>query len=105
MKPRKAKRTKGKPGKQARGKPVKRTTSKAASRASIKGAMPRRKLSMEAILTCPDCGTKQQGIIPQGKCIPFYECKGCDDLIFSERKCCVFCEFSETECPVAHVKV
>ena len=63
------------------------------------------KLPMNAILTCPDCGTKQEGTIPEGKCIPFYQCTGCGDMIFSEEKCCVFCEYSDTECPVAHVQV
>lgn len=56
---------------------------------------------MKATLICPKCGHKQEEEIPSDACVPFYKCGGCGELISAKDKCCVFCEYSDTKCPVS----
>lgn len=57
-----------------------------------------------AILTCPKCGHKQESEIPDSKCLPFYKCDKCGEVISvpkDSKECCVICEYSDTKCPIA----
>jgi len=55
------------------------------------------------ILTCPKCGHKQKDEIPGEKCVPFYKCEGCNELISAKPpSCCVFCSYGDRTCPVSH---
>ena len=56
-----------------------------------------------ANLTCPKCGHKQPAVVPQDQCVPFYRCKGCKETLAAKESCCVFCDYSDEQCPVAHV--
>ena len=57
-----------------------------------------------ANLTCPKCGHKQAAEIPADQCVSFYACDGCGETIAANNEsCCVFCDYSDEECPVAHV--
>ncbi len=60
---------------------------------------------MKSTLTCPQCGHKQEGDIPEGSCIPFYVCDGCKERIKAiGEDCCVFCSHGDKVCPVGHRK-
>lgn len=53
------------------------------------------------ILTCPECGHRQHGIIPTTSCVPFYACDGCKKIIRAEGEdCCVFCSYGDRPCPL-----
>jgi len=55
----------------------------------------------KAILTCLECGAKEEIEIPKDKCLPFYKCKACKKLIFAPKEsCCVICSYSDKKCPV-----
>ncbi len=51
-------------------------------------------------VTCPNCSKKQRMEIPTDKCIPFYKCTGCNQMI-KAKSCCVFCDYGDTLCPVS----
>lgn len=54
-----------------------------------------------AMLTCPNCGHKQQGEIPTDSCVPFYVCEGCQQTIKAAGdECCVFCSYADKQCPL-----
>ncbi len=56
----------------------------------------------KAKLTCPKCGHKQSIEIPTDKCIPFYFCDGCGEMIQAKKdSCCVVCDYSDAKCPVS----
>lgn len=59
-------------------------------------------MSVEKVgtLTCPRCGHKQGMEIPRDRCIPFYKCEGCGNIIAATGSCCVFCDYADTPCPV-----
>ncbi|HLD81033.1 MAG TPA: GDCCVxC domain-containing (seleno)protein [archaeon] len=54
------------------------------------------------VLTCPKCGGRQEMEIPEGKCIPFYKCGSCGEVVEAKDKCCVFCDYGDRKCPVGH---
>lgn len=54
------------------------------------------------MLACPKCGHRQREKVPNNRCVISYICKGCGETIFAEGSCCVFCEYSNTKCPVSY---
>ena len=61
----------------------------------------------KAILTCPKCNHNQEMEIPEGKCLPFHKCENCKEIISvpkDSKNCCVVCEYSNKNCPVAYKK-
>lgn len=55
-----------------------------------------------ATLTCPKCGYEQDVDIPTDRCLPFYKCGGCEEMIWaSGDSCCVVCDYSDAKCPVS----
>ncbi|MBT7950752.1 MAG: hypothetical protein HN764_03945 [Gammaproteobacteria bacterium] len=58
------------------------------------------KIISESVLSCPECGHKQQEIMPVNACLWFYECKGCGVLLRPlHGDCCVFCSYGSVQCP------
>ncbi|MBS3052636.1 MAG: hypothetical protein J4428_04690 [Candidatus Aenigmarchaeota archaeon] len=55
-----------------------------------------------ANVKCPSCKTVIKMVVPTNKCIPFFECDSCREIVTSKKKCCVICEFSDTKCLVSH---
>lgn len=55
----------------------------------------------KAELTCPKCGHATELDVPDNKCLAFYKCEGCDQMIGQPKDsehCCVVCEYSDTKC-------
>lgn len=56
--------------------------------------------SVNATITCPTCGHQASETIPQDACLFFYKCLGCSTVMKPlEGDCCVFCSYSESDCP------
>lgn len=54
----------------------------------------------EAILTCPECGRKNEVIMPLYYCQIIYQCPDCGFTVTpKEGDCCVFCSFADIKCP------
>ena len=59
----------------------------------------------EANIKCPECGRFQKITIPQGLCLPFYKCGGCEKVIAAPGNiCCVICAYSDKKCPSPNQK-
>ena len=59
-----------------------------------------KKLILESIITCPECGHKEIETMPTDACQWFYECKECHTMLKPKRgDCCVFCSFGTVACP------
>ena len=57
-----------------------------------------------ATLTCPKCGEQQHIAIPNDKCLTAHVCSACKATITVPKdsaNCCVVCEYSDKQCPVA----
>ncbi|MEM3127341.1 MAG: GDCCVxC domain-containing (seleno)protein [Candidatus Woesearchaeota archaeon] len=57
---------------------------------------------MRSTLTCPECNHKQKMEIPKTSCQAFYTCNGCGETIKATKGCCIFCDYGDKPCPVAH---
>ncbi len=55
----------------------------------------------KALIECPKCNAKNELEIPKDKCLGFFKCSSCNQLIFAQKECCVICQFSEEKCPVS----
>ena len=59
-----------------------------------------KKLILESIITCPECGHKATETMPTDACQWFYECKNCHTIIKpKEGDCCVYCSYGTVVCP------
>jgi hypothetical protein len=59
-----------------------------------------RNITMESILTCPECGFAKQDVMPTDACQFLYECVGCKTLLRPKPgDCCVFCSYGSVACP------
>ena len=57
-------------------------------------------VSLESILTCPDCGHVETETMPTNACQWFYDCKGCAAVLKPlPGDCCVFCSYATVPCP------
>lgn len=53
-----------------------------------------------SLLTCPDCGHKEDEIMPTDACQYFYDCKGCGAVLKPlSGDCCIFCSYGTVPCP------
>ena len=59
---------------------------------------------MNAIVTCPSCGTMQEEEMPENLSMVGYFCEGCKSEVFSEKNFCIFCDFGEKPCHAMHFK-
>ncbi|HEX6265388.1 MAG TPA: GDCCVxC domain-containing (seleno)protein [Burkholderiales bacterium] len=65
--------------------------------------MPRR-ARRRSVLTCPDCGYRQEEVMPADACLFFYDCKGCGIVLRPKPgDCCVFCSYGTVRCPPMQV--
>jgi hypothetical protein len=64
------------------------------------------KLTLESILTCPQCGFKKLETMPTDSCQFFYECENCK-RVFRPKPgdCCVYCSYATVKCPSKQVDV
>jgi len=54
----------------------------------------------EARITCPDCGFSKAETMPTNACLHTYRCEDCLELLTPRPgDCCVFCSYSDQECP------
>ena len=57
---------------------------------------------MKANITCPKCKYVQKIEVPKNKCIPFYRCNSCKNIVKAKKgSCCVVCDYSDKKCPVS----
>ena len=55
---------------------------------------------LEAVITCPQCGSRQQATMPTDACQFFYDCASCGALLRPKTgDCCVFCSYGSVKCP------
>ena len=54
---------------------------------------------------CPKCGFIEKIEIPKERCLIFYKCKNCGELISTpENFCCIVCAYSDKKCDVFQSK-
>jgi hypothetical protein len=55
---------------------------------------------LTSTLTCPQCGHRENEVMPVNACLFFYDCKGCGvQLKPKPGDCCVFCSYGDKPCP------
>ena len=56
--------------------------------------------TVEATLTCPECGHASRETMPTEACQFFYRCDGFGMLLRPRSgDCCVFCSYADIRCP------
>ncbi|HQT91439.1 MAG TPA: GDCCVxC domain-containing (seleno)protein [Candidatus Kryptobacter bacterium] len=59
----------------------------------------------DAILTCPECGHRQEAEMPTNACQHFFICINCKTVLSpKEGDCCVFCSYADTHCPPKQIE-
>ena len=54
----------------------------------------------KSVLTCPNCGNKEELIMPIDACQYLYECSNCHKILAPKKgDCCVFCSYGTNPCP------
>jgi uncharacterized C2H2 Zn-finger protein len=57
-------------------------------------------VTLESVLTCPQCGFAKAERMPTDACLYFYECARCGALLKPQPgDCCVFCSYGTVKCP------
>ena len=57
-------------------------------------------ITLESVITCPECGFAKRDLMPTDACQFFYECAGCKRLLRPKPgDCCVFCSYGSVACP------
>jgi hypothetical protein len=57
-------------------------------------------LTLQSIITCPNCSTQHEETMPTDACQYFYECTHCHTLLKPKPgDCCVFCSYGSVACP------
>ncbi len=57
-------------------------------------------ITIQSIITCPQCGSKKQELMPVDACVFFYECAECKSMLKpKEGDCCVYCSYGSVKCP------
>ncbi|WP_339653777.1 GDCCVxC domain-containing (seleno)protein [uncultured Salegentibacter sp.] len=58
------------------------------------------KVIIESEITCPECGHKENEIMPTESCQFFYQCENCKSVLRPiEGDCCVYCSYGSVACP------
>jgi hypothetical protein len=55
----------------------------------------------KGILTCPECKKKHEVTVRDNVCMNMYQCDKCKTMLKAKKGCCVFCDYGDTQCPVA----
>jgi hypothetical protein len=59
-----------------------------------------KKIQLTSVITCPECGFKQEELMPTDSCQFFYECINCKTILKPKQgDCCVYCSYGTTKCP------
>jgi ssDNA-binding Zn-finger/Zn-ribbon topoisomerase 1 len=64
------------------------------------------KVDTRATLTCPECNSRQDAIMPSEQKQHFYKCSNekCEaNISSSEDECCIFCSYSNKKCPIKQI--
>lgn len=62
--------------------------------------MSNKKIILQSVITCPNCGHQKEEIMPTDACSWFYECESCKTIIKPlEGDCCVYCSYGSVPCP------
>lgn len=58
------------------------------------------KITLESVITCPQCGHKENEKMPTDSCQYFYECRTCKKVLKPiNNDCCVYCSYGTVPCP------
>lgn len=53
-----------------------------------------------SVITCPSCGHRSRETMPDDRCVFFYQCPACAEILRpAPGDCCVFCSFGTVKCP------
>ena len=59
----------------------------------------------KAIITCPQCGNKEELEMPTNFCQIMYKCPKCDRTLTPKNSdCCVFCSYADKKCPPMQIE-
>ena len=57
-------------------------------------------MTLESLLTCPQCGFAKLETMPTDSCQFFYECEQCKTVLRPlPGDCCVYCSYGSVPCP------
>ena len=57
-------------------------------------------ISLQTVITCPECGHKTAETMPEDACQFFYDCKKCGAILKPQPgDCCVYCSYGTVKCP------
>ena len=57
-------------------------------------------LTLDSVITCPECGFTKTENMPTDSCVFFLECDNCKAKLKPlPGDCCVFCSYGSTQCP------
>ena len=58
------------------------------------------KVLLQSVITCPNCGHKNEETMPTDSCQFFYECESCKTVLKPlQGDCCVYCSYGTVPCP------
>ena len=58
------------------------------------------KVTLESVITWPECDHQAKEQMPTDSCLWFYECESCHEILKPKRgDCCVFCSYGTMPCP------
>lgn len=59
-----------------------------------------KKIILQSVITCPNCGHQKEETMPTDACSWFYECEKCKTILKPlEGDCCVYCSYGTVPCP------
>jgi len=59
-----------------------------------------KEITLQSVITCPECGHDKEETMPTDSCQYFYECENCKKVLKPlEGDCCVYCSFGTNACP------
>lgn len=62
-------------------------------------------ITLQSIITCPECGFQKEEIMPTDACQYFYKCTNCETVLKpKEGDCCVFCSYGTMPCPTIQME-
>ncbi|WP_227258174.1 GDCCVxC domain-containing (seleno)protein [Kangsaoukella pontilimi] len=57
-------------------------------------------VALISTLTCPACGHVAEVVMPEDRCLFFWDCPSCHEVIRPKAgDCCVFCSYGTVACP------
>lgn len=62
--------------------------------------MMTKKIMLNSVITCPNCGYQKEEEMPVNACLYFYTYEQCEAYLKPLRRdCCVFCSYGSVKCP------